>query len=184
MTATKGKKVTATKYENLGNFSKAQTAGQRAKLQFAISQQLKSHFESRLFIHVEQKGSCPADRAATDNFTTHKSKMLLPGLCPRVENRHERSGLRVDGRKIGSLETIAERTGEHEIGGFIAATMLLGSHVLNMKGEERRRGLRKPTVFASLAWRRSDELACHGIHHEEVCLRKNSRAFACKIVTK
>ena len=117
------------------NFSQAQTAGQGGKLQFTISQQLEAHFESRLFIHVEQNGSCPADRRAADNFATNKSKMLLPGLCPWVENRHERSGLQVDGREIRSLEAIAERTGEGKIGGFIATTMLLGPHMLNQLTE-------------------------------------------------
>ena len=112
------------------------------------------------------------------------NKMLLPGLCPGIENRHKRIGLRVNCREIRSLEAIAVRASKREIFGFIATMMLLGSHMLDMKSEERRRGLREPAVFAPVACPLSDELACGGVHQEDVCLRKNSRAFACKIVTK
>ena len=169
--------------ENLGKFSETQTAGQRPKLQFTISQQLEAHFESRFFIHLEQKGRCPSDWRATDNFGTHKSKMLLPGFCPWVENRHERSGLRVDGREIRSLEAIAERTGDARLAASSPPRCCLARTCSTWK-VKKRRGLRKPTVFAPLACALADEFACRGTHQEEVCLRKNSRAFACKIVTK
>jgi hypothetical protein len=43
--------------KNFLGVSKAQVAHQCPSLQFSISQQFKSHFESRFFIHVEQADS-------------------------------------------------------------------------------------------------------------------------------
>ena len=62
--------------------------------------------------------------------------------------------------------------------------VLFGSHVLDMKGKEGRRSLWKLTILAPMACPSTNELACRGIHQDEVCLRRNSRAFACKTVTK
>ena len=110
--------------------------------------------------------------------------MLLPDLSSRIENRDEFIGLWIDNRQVWSLEPITVRTGKCEIVHMVAAVMLLGSHMFDVEGEEGCRGLRKLTVLTPAACSASDVLAGGGIHQEEACFRRNSRAFACTIVTK
>jgi hypothetical protein len=44
--------------------------------------------------------------------------------------------------------------------------------------------LRQPAVLTAAVCSLPDELARGSIHQEAVCLRKHSRALACKMVTK
>ena len=102
-------------------------------------------------IDVEQPNRRPPRWRQTKNFTCFEQEMLRPVVRPRIEQRHSQACVGVNTRQIGPLEGIASITGQGQILRVVVTGVLLGKNVFDVKRDERRRFLRNPTVFATVA---------------------------------
>lgn len=75
------------------------------------------------------------------------AKMFIPTICPRIEERHDRSAFRIYGSDVRSFETIALNAGQSEIVRNRRSSVLGCNNVIRFVRKEASR-LRHSAIFA------------------------------------
>ena len=88
-------------------------------------------------IHLEDRdGGATAGRQAED-FAGDFREVLFPPIGARMEEKHDEAGGGIDAGKVWAFVRIAELAGESQVFQSIAATVLAGCNVFDVKPKAR-----------------------------------------------
>src|SRR5437763_1284238 len=103
-----------------------------------------------LMIDLQQVNGRSACRRAADEDRSMPAEVARPFHSAWMEERHEPSRDRIDGRQVSALVEIAPATGQGQIGGGRRTAMLAGDDVLELKWLDKRVCLRQTAVLTTV----------------------------------
>jgi len=132
-------------------------------------------------VHGKHPDGSPADRCEANHLCADQGEVLRPGLLARMKEWYEHLRVRINPAQIGSLRAIAPGACEGAIVGFIAATVLPGDDVFNVKRDERDTFFGKSAILAPVHCLLADQIP-EGLGRQLSAFR-SSRALDCRTVS-
>lgn len=155
-----------------------------SQLYVATCAQCLARRDALFIVHRQQANRRPPLSSTPNDFNADPVEVVSPSIKSGIEQQHNRVGFRVDRGEIRSLVSVAVRTSQGQIVRVVAAAVLLGPNVLDVKGEKRRGRLGQLAVLASFARSLPHELASRSVYQEAAFRFRRVRALACNCVMK
>jgi hypothetical protein len=134
----------------LGRYSQVTRAIDLAWRKKSLVNQLLTQRYALRFIHGENLDSGPTHRGFPEKLGPLPTKVLAPGVPPRVEEASELPGLRVYPGQVWSLVEVAPKASVSEVGKRVVAAVLFGDDMLDLEGRDDV-SFRKATVLTTAA---------------------------------
>jgi hypothetical protein len=103
----------------------------------AFCKQFDSNQKKVICVHPEHFNGRATDWGPAHNTRAFHSKMLDPGVVPRVKQPDELTRSRIDSGNVRSLEAVAVSASQSEIGLDSLTPVLFGNNVIDLKRQRK-----------------------------------------------
>ena len=117
-----------------------------------------AQFDAAWSVHIQQTNSRPPLLRQPENMPVPQQEVLTPSVFARMKQRNQRSGIRIEARKVGSLVRVAPVASERKTSGIIGTAMLPRHDVLHVEWNQRRRQLWKAAILAGISGSGADQI--------------------------
>ena len=115
-------------------------------------------------VHLQHSDCSTANGSAADENRTIPAKMMRPVVPTRMEQLRDFLCQCVDAREVRAFVVVTVMAGKGQVGGMIAAAVLFGNDVLDVKRREGSECFREKAIFTPIARALPDMLACRDVH--------------------
>jgi hypothetical protein len=121
-------------------------------------------------IYIEDDNRRPPGGSVGEDFTSDVGEVLIPSVSARVKERDDPAGHGVDPREVRPFMRVAKVAGQGQVLEVIAATVLAGDDVLDVKSQPRSAPFGGPAVFAATFGPLPHAPARRFVHHAAACV--------------